>query len=172
MSTVSTVSTVANELDGDIREVLPRRALEAPSDNALRRAPRGGSAFRGPRNGHAGMLVESHPAPGEAGGERDGVLPAAAVRRLSNWIARAFRGSYGARTGLRMIVRSAASEMLAAGSSPGAVARTFERCVLDHPACQMGDRQNVLTGKAHSRMLIDITRQCIAELAVDGRVAP
>jgi len=35
-----------------------------------------------------------------------------------------------------------------------------------------GDRQHVLAGKAHSRMLVDITRQCIAGPAVEARDAP
>src|SRR5260370_78549 len=57
----------------------------------------------------------------------DQVLPDAAARRLSNQIARAYRGTYGARTGLRTIVRSVARQMLNAGSPPEVVSRVIER---------------------------------------------
>ncbi len=100
--------------------------------------------------------------------ESGGTLPYAAARRLSNQISRAFRGTYGARTGLRTIVRSVTRQMLVAGSSPDAVARTIEHCVLNHPACLAGDPQNIMTGRSHSRMLVELTRQWVEQMALEG----
>lgn len=93
------------------------------------------------------------------------LLPDLAARRLSNQIARAFRGTFGARTGLRAIARSVAQQMLAAGSGEEAIALTFEHCILDHPGRLIGDRRNVLGGESHSRMLVELTRACVAEVA-------
>src|ERR1041385_200511 len=55
----------------------------------------------------------------------------AATPRLANQVARAYSGRFGARSNLRMIVRSAARQMLLAGASPDAVASTLERYVLN-----------------------------------------
>jgi hypothetical protein len=91
------------------------------------------------------------------------VLPDAAARRLANQLARAFHGTYGAPTGLRVIVRAVARQMLVAGSSEAAVARTFERCVMNHPACPADSKS--LTDMAQPRMLVALTQQCVAEVA-------
>jgi len=96
------------------------------------------------------------------------LLPDLAARRLSNQIARAFRGTYGARTGLRTIARAVARQMLNAGMTPDAIALTFERCVLDHPDRLIGERRNILAGEPHSRMLVELTRACVAEVARNG----
>ena len=95
-------------------------------------------------------------------------LPPAAARRLSNQIARAFRGTYGAKTGLRTIVRATARQMLAGGSSPDQIAVILERFVMDHPACQANDPTNIVTGQTYSGMLADLMRQCVAETTPDG----
>jgi hypothetical protein len=94
-----------------------------------------------------------------------GPLSDLAARRLSNQIGRAFRGTFGARTGLRTIARSVAQQMLAAGSGEEAIALTFEHCILDHPGRLIGEGRNVLGGESHSRMLIELTRSCVAEAA-------
>lgn len=94
-----------------------------------------------------------------------GHLSDLAARRLSNQIGRAFRGTFGARTGLRTIARSVAQQMLAAGSGEEAIALTFEQCILEHPGRLIGEGRNVLGGESHSRMLIELTRHCVAEAA-------
>jgi hypothetical protein len=96
------------------------------------------------------------------------LLPDLAARRLSNQIARAFRGTYGARTGLRTIARSVAQQMLNSGMTQEAIALTFERCVLDHPDRLIGEPRNILAGETHSRMLVELTRACVAEVARHG----
>jgi hypothetical protein len=53
----------------------------------------------------------------------EAIVPEAAGRRLSNQVARAYRGTYGARTGLRTIVRATSTQMLRSGGSPEGVAR-------------------------------------------------
>ena len=66
--------------------------------------------------------------------DREAVVPDAAARRLSNQVTRAYRGTYGARTGLRTLVRSVSVQMLRAGSPPEAVARALADFVLNCPA--------------------------------------
>lgn len=97
--------------------------------------------------------------------EPDGTLPNATANRLSNQIARAFHGTYGATTGLRMIARSAARQMLVAGASADAVGRTLERCVLHHPACPVAAQQDGAAGGSYARTLVELTRECVAEVA-------
>src|SRR5437879_8720573 len=91
----------------------------------------------------------------------DQVLPDAAARRLSNQIARAYRGTYGARTGLRTIVRSVARQMLNAGSPPDVVSRVLERYVLNHPAGLAADPRSLVTGELNSATLVELTQQCV-----------
>lgn len=114
-----------------------------------------------------------YPVTGEIVSEKteglDGVLSDAAARRLSNQLARAYRGTYGAEVGLRMIVRSVARQMIQAGSSPESVSRTFERYVLDHPSFSGVDPRIVLTGRVNSRTLIELTQQCVADATGDTR---
>jgi hypothetical protein len=93
------------------------------------------------------------------------------LRRLSKWIVRVFRGAYGARTTLREVVRAAALQMLAAGTSPSDVLRALERYVLDHPECLARDRRNLVTGQPLSRMLIELTRQVVAAVAPSGEAS-
>src|SRR4051812_34100139 len=88
------------------------------------------------------------------------VLPAASRRRLSNHIARAFRGGVGAKTGLRTIVRSVAAEMLAIGATEGSITRALETCVRDHPAGIGYDPHSLMSGKSHSTMLVELAHEC------------
>jgi hypothetical protein len=55
----------------------------------------------------------------------EAVVPEAAGRRLSNQVARAYRGTYGARVGLRTIVRAMSVQMLRRGVPSEAVARAL-----------------------------------------------
>jgi hypothetical protein len=63
----------------------------------------------------------------------EAIVPKAARRRLSNQVARAYRGTYGARTGLRTLVRAMSVQMLRAGSSPEAIARALSDVALKCP---------------------------------------
>jgi hypothetical protein len=98
----------------------------------------------------------------------DPALTDAAARRMSNQLTRAYRGTYGARTGLRSIVLALARQMIRDGVSPEATARAFERCVLDHSARAFGDAPPVTSGASHPRVLIDLTRECVAEAALES----
>jgi hypothetical protein len=100
-------------------------------------------------------------------GEFDAALSDAAARRMSNQLNRAFRGTYGATTGLRTIVQSIARQMLRAGSSPEATALTFERYVLDHPFASGDEPQHLTAGKTDSQLLVELTRECVAEVVVE-----
>src|SRR5436305_2549197 len=95
------------------------------------------------------------------------LLPAQGARRLSNQITRACRGTYGARTGLRAIVRGLARQMIGAGWSAEEVARALEESVLNHPACVADDPRSIATGKLNSRMLIEIAQECVADVALE-----
>lgn len=99
----------------------------------------------------------------------DGVLSDAATRRLANQLARAHRGTYGARTGLRMIVRSVARQMIQAGSSPEAVASTFEHYVLNHPSCDVADARTAVADKLNARTLVELTQECVNDVAHETR---
>ena len=85
-----------------------------------------------------------------------------------------FRGTYGARTGLQTIVTALARQMIATGSSPAAIMRTFEGCVLNHPARLGRDPQSALTDDPNWTLLVELTRQCVADAAVEtsDRLAP
>ena len=98
---------------------------------------------------------------------RPAALSDAAGRRLSNQIDRVFRGTYGARTGLQTLVTALARQMIATGSSPAAIMRTFEGCVLNHPARLGRDPQSALTDDPNWTLLIELTRQCVADAAVE-----
>jgi hypothetical protein len=93
------------------------------------------------------------------------ILPDAAARRVANQLVRAFRGTYGANTGLRTIVRSVAHQLLAAGSSAETVARMLETAVRSHPGAAAGDRPNIVLAGSHTTMLVDLTRECVSKAA-------
>src|ERR1700709_2059377 len=97
-------------------------------------------------------------------GNFDEALPDAAARRMSNQLDRAFRGTYGARTGLQTIVRSIARQMLRAGSSPEGTARMLERYVADHPPAVSEDAQHSAADAKESQLLVELTRACVAEV--------
>jgi hypothetical protein len=94
-------------------------------------------------------------------------LSDAAGRRLANQIDRVFRGTYGARTGLQTIVTALARQMLTNGSSPAAIMRTFEGCVLNHPAQLARDPRSTLTDDPNWTLLVELTRQCVADAALE-----
>ncbi|MDB4878461.1 MAG: hypothetical protein JWM41_4907 [Gemmatimonadetes bacterium] len=95
------------------------------------------------------------------------IPPAATARRLNNQIARAFRGTYGARTGLRTIVRLTTHQMLQSGMPRDAIQRTLEQCVLNHPARLLSDPHNIVTGESQSTTLAQLTRQWSDEVTLD-----
>lgn len=95
------------------------------------------------------------------------VLPDAAARRLANQIARAYRGTYGARAGFHTIVTSVTRQMLHAGSSPDTVARAVEHEVLTHPDRPAAGAPARGTEKVDSRMLVELTRKCVADVALE-----
>jgi hypothetical protein len=91
-------------------------------------------------------------------------LPPAAMRRLSNQIDRAYRGTYGAKTGLRILVRTMARQLLVGGSTPSAVARALEECVLSHTA---HGTDNPQTRAIDSQVLVEVTRECVTGVATE-----
>jgi hypothetical protein len=101
----------------------------------------------------------------------DSALTDAASRRMSNQLARAYRGTFGARTGLRIIVLPLARQMIRGGASREAANGMLERCVLDHPSRIIGDAQNSLGGAAHSGMLIDLMHECVAAAVLECATA-
>lgn len=60
-------------------------------------------------------------------------LPPATARRLEHQIDRVFRQTYGARTGLQVLVQLATQQMLLAGASVETVRETLTRCVANRP---------------------------------------
>lgn len=101
----------------------------------------------------------------EAHDPADGVLPRADTRRLSNQIARVYRGTFGARTGLQTIVRMIARQALSTGASPGDIARAFELQVLSHAAHLAAEGRGDGAADLQSQSLIELTQQCVADVA-------
>jgi hypothetical protein len=101
----------------------------------------------------------------DAHDELPAVLPAASGRRLSNQIGRAFRGTFGAMTGLRILMRSVAAEMLAAGASEECIAKALEACVLNHPARTGRDSSSLMSGQSRSAAFVALANECIAAVA-------
>ena len=97
----------------------------------------------------------------------DSALTDAASRRMANQLARAYRGTFGASTGLRIIVLPLARQMIRGGVSPDAANGVLERCVLDHPSRTTGDAQQPMGGAAHSGVLIDLMHECVAAAVLE-----
>jgi hypothetical protein len=97
----------------------------------------------------------------------DGTLSSVEARRVANQIERVLHGTFGAQSGLRMIVRSIARQLLVAGSSAEAVSQALEREVLEHPGSRAADRRDDQSAKVNSRTLIALTRECVAEVALE-----
>lgn len=91
------------------------------------------------------------------------VLPDAAERRLSHQLARAYRGTYGAKTGLRTVVTAIARQLLRGGLPRDLVLRTLEQRVLEHPARPAGAPPHHLTGAPHAQRLVELMQECVAE---------
>lgn len=112
------------------------------------------------------------PAPNRGGPSRPPVLAPAARRRLANQIARALRGTYGAKTGLRTLVSTMAGDLLARGATTDAVAKTFEECVLAHPLPVDSTPQTVVAGQASSATLVELVRECVTVVALEREPTP
>lgn len=88
-------------------------------------------------------------------------LPDAAARRLAHQLERAYHGTFGAKTGLRMIVTSIAKQLQTAGLSPAAIEVLLVRQALEHPARHAGDPPHLLTGEPHAQVLAQLVRECV-----------
>jgi hypothetical protein len=94
------------------------------------------------------------------------VLTDQSRRRLRNQIGRAYRGTYGARTGLRTLARQFAVRLIEAGWLPDSVSAALARVVLEHSAANQGTR-NLLTGVTLSTTLVELTQQSVADALVE-----
>jgi hypothetical protein len=95
---------------------------------------------------------------------REAVVPEAAARRLSNQVARARRGTYGAQTGLRTLMRTVSAQMLRSGSSPEAVARAVADFVLNCPTAGV-DPLTAMTAAVRATALADLTAEFASDAA-------
>lgn len=98
------------------------------------------------------------------------LVPVASGRRLSSQIGRAFRGTFGAKTGLRTLMQSIAEKMLAEGVTEPEIAQAFETCVMQHPARIGCDSHSLISGKAHSAVLVELATQCVAAASLRDTV--
>ena len=87
-------------------------------------------------------------------------------RRLINQVGRAYRGTYGARTGLRTLARQFALRLMEAGWVPESVSTALARVVMEHSASNQGAR-NLLTGVTLSTTLVELTRQSVADAVAE-----
>lgn len=94
------------------------------------------------------------------------VLTDQSRRRLRNQVGRAYRGTYGARTGLRTLARQVAVRLIEAGWLPESVSAALARVVLEHSASHQGTR-NLLTGVTLSTTLVELTQQSVADAVVE-----
>ena len=97
---------------------------------------------------------------------REAIVPEAAGRRLSNQVARAYRGTYGARTGLRTLVRAMSLQMLRAGASPDAVARALSEFAASCPvvAGLAATRNDAVAASALPALMSEYSSELAIEL--------
>ena len=98
---------------------------------------------------------------------REAVVPDAAGRRLSNQVARAHSGTYGARAGLRTLARSVSLQMLRAGWSPDAVAHALRNHVLSCTAPPTIDAAVAINDATRLSGLAVLTAECARDAAVE-----
>lgn len=103
---------------------------------------------------------------GAVGDPVQSVLTDQSRRRLRNQVGRAYRGTYGARTGLRTLARQFAVRLMEAGWLPESVSAALARVVLEHSASNQGAR-NLLTGVTLSTTLVELTEQSVADAVVE-----
>jgi hypothetical protein len=96
----------------------------------------------------------------------EAVVPDAAGRRLSNQVARAYRGTYGARAGLRAIVRATSAQMLRRGSSPEGVARALSDFAVNCPVViALGaTRRDALDARALPALISEYSSEVALEI--------
>lgn len=94
-------------------------------------------------------------------------LSGIAARRLSNQIDRAHRGTFGAQTGLRTIVKGVAREMLRAGAPPDVVSTAIANHLVSHPVSPVGKPIGSPSGGMSSTSLIELVQQCVDEVVVE-----
>lgn len=100
-------------------------------------------------------------------GPNRSILSGIAARRLSNQIDRAHRGTFGAETGLRTIVKAVAREMTRGGASVDVVLAAITNHLVNHPARPGWKPNGSGSGSLSSTALIDLVQQCIDEVAVE-----
>lgn len=88
---------------------------------------------------------------------------------MANQVGRAYRGTFGAATGLKTIVASVARQMMRAGSSAEETARLLERGVLDHPERNAAGATDASENQA--RLMVELTHQCVAEVKLEMSAA-
>ncbi len=98
---------------------------------------------------------------------REAAVPDAAARRLSNQIARAYRGTYGAHAGLRTLVRIVSVQMLRGGSSPEAIVRALCDVVLRCPAPALVDPSIAMNDAGRASALVARTAEYVSAVAVE-----
>jgi hypothetical protein len=90
-------------------------------------------------------------------------LTTSLTRRLDNQIKRAYQHTYGARTGLRALVRQGTREMLAAGASSDLIREAFAQCV-SNASTTPGEKHSVLTGESESVTLTELMLTWVEEV--------
>ena len=92
------------------------------------------------------------------------ILSGIATRRLSSQIDRANRGTFGAQTGLRTIVKAVAREMMRTGTSSDVVSAAIANHLVNHPT-RPASKQTA--GNLTATMLIDLVQQSVDEVAAE-----
>jgi hypothetical protein len=97
----------------------------------------------------------------------ESIVPDAAGRRLSNQIARAYRGTYGATTGLKTVLRSVSLQMLRAGASPEIVSRALTAYVVNCPTPIAVDARHAINDAYETNALVSLTTDCVLDAATE-----
>jgi hypothetical protein len=95
----------------------------------------------------------------------ESIVPDAAARRLSNQIARAYRGTYGATTGLKTVLRSVSLQMLRAGLPPETVSRALITYVVNCPTPIAVDDRHAINDAYETNALVSLTTDCVLDAA-------
>ena len=100
---------------------------------------------------------------------REAVVPEAAARRIANQVARAYRGTYGARTGLRTLVNSVSVQMLRGGSSADAVVRAIVDLVRTCPIPAIDGSPTAISDPLSADALAELTAEYASSAAMETR---
>ena len=90
---------------------------------------------------------------------------------MSNQIGRAFRGTFGAEDGLRVLLAATARGLLIDGATERSIQSALEQLVMIHPD-KPAHPPKPSSDASSSATLVRLTRECVADAARELRKLP